>query len=71
MRLIILSEHSKFQVDFKNLTTITQNVYGFWDNLIWIGNYKFFVLQREYPWFPAIVLSSSPKISDLIENNFL
>ena len=49
MKLIILSEHSKFQVDFKNLTAITQNVYRFLDNLIWIGNYKFFVLKREYP----------------------
>ena len=28
--------------------TITQNVYGFLDNLIWIGNYKFFLLQPEY-----------------------
>ena len=45
-------------------------IYGFIDNLIWIGNGKFSPLLWEYWYFPVKVLSSSPKISDLIEINF-
>ena len=47
-----------------------QRVYGFLDNLIWIGNGKFSSLLWEDWYFPVKVLSSSPKISDLIESNF-
>ena len=46
------------------------NFLGFLDNSIWIRNRKFSVLLREYSYFPVNVLSSIPKISDLIENNF-
>ena len=48
-----------------------QKVYRFLDNLIWIGNGKFSPLLWEYWYFSVRVLSSSPKISDLTENNFV
>ena len=48
-----------------------EEVYVFLDNLIWSGNGKFSLLLREYSWFQGNLLSSTPKISDLIENNFL
>ena len=47
-----------------------QKIYGFIDNLIWIGNDKFSLLLREYSQLGVNVLKSSPKISDLIKNSF-
>ena len=47
-----------------------QKVYRFSDSLIYVGNGKFPVLIREYSQNGVNVLSSSPKISDAIENNF-
>ena len=49
---------------------IHQMVYTFLDNLTWIGNGKFSPVLREYSHLAANVLSSSPKISYLIKNNF-
>ena len=43
---------------------------GFLDNLIWVGNGKFSLLLREYAQFPGNMLSTSPKIWNMIENNF-
>ena len=48
-----------------------QEVYAFIDNLIWIGNRKFSLLVGENSQFPVMVLSSRPKISELIKNNLL
>ena len=50
--------------------TMQQKYYDILDNLIWIGNCKFSLLLQEYSYLGVNVLSSSPKISDLIENNF-
>ena len=63
-------KHSKFQVDSKNLSGIAKQVYCFLDHLISICNAKFSLLLQEHSQFPINVLSSSPKISNLIENNF-
>ena len=47
-----------------------QKIYSFWDSLIWIGYGKFSLLLPEYSQLAVSVLTSSPKISDLIKNNF-
>ena len=47
-----------------------QKISGFLDNLICIGNGKFFQLIREYSQLAGNVLSSIRKVSDLIKNNF-
>ena len=47
-----------------------QKNHDFLDSLIYVGNGKFSLLIREYWQFGVNVLSSSPKISDPIENNF-
>ena len=47
-----------------------EKVYDFSDNLIGIGNGKFSFLLPEYSQLPGNVLTSSPKISDLIKNSF-
>ena len=48
-----------------------QKIYGFLDDLNWTGHSKFSLLLGEY-WYLAVnVLTGSPKISDLIKNNFL
>ena len=49
---------------------MAQKIYGFSDSLIYVGSGKFSLLIREYSQFGVNVLSSSPKISDPIENNF-
>ena len=64
------SKHWKLHVDTKNAKSISERVYSFLDNLIWMGNRKFSLLLREYSYFPVNVLSTRPKISELIENNF-
>ena len=39
------SKCSNFNVDFKDATKRQQNVFGFLDNCVWIGNGKFSVLS--------------------------
>ena len=47
-----------------------QKVYRFLDHLLWSGKGKFSLLLREYLQLAVNVLPSSPKISQVIENNF-
>ena len=47
-----------------------QKISSFLKNLIWIGNGKFSLLIREYSQLAGNLLSSSPKISDPIKENF-
>ena len=70
MRLIFVSKHWKFFVHSKNAIKLSQKIFGFSDTLIYVGNSKFSPLIREYSLLGVTVLSSSPKISDPIENNF-
>ena len=70
MRLIFVSKHWKFIVDFKNAKKMWEKIFGFSDSLIYVGNCKFSLLIREYSYFGVNVLSGSPKISDPIENIF-
>ena len=69
MRLIFFSKHSKLIIDSKNKKKISQKIFGFSDSLIYVGNANFSLLIREYSYFGVNVLSSSPKISDPVENN--
>ena len=71
MMLFFCSEHWILNLDvIYAKRKIEEKVYGFLDNLIWIGNGKFSLFLREYSKLAVNVLSSSPKISDLIKNNF-
>ena len=54
----------------KKKEKMEEKVYGFLDNLICIVNGKFSLLQPEYSYLAVNVLTSSPKISDLIQNSF-
>ena len=55
----------------KKKEKMRQKVYGLLDDLIFIGKGQFSLLLREYLYLAVNVLTSSPKISDLIKNNFL
>ena len=70
MRLIFFSKHWNFIVDSENAKKLKQKIYDFSDRLIYVGNGKFSLLIREYSQLGVNVLSSTPKISDPIENNF-
>ena len=48
---------------------MSKKLSGFLDHLISIGDRKFSLLLREYWQFQVSMLSRSPKISYLIENN--
>ena len=61
MRLTFFSKCLKFNVDAKNARKNWKKVFSFSDNCIWIGSGKFSL---------TVNLLSSPKISDLIKNNF-
>ena len=54
----------------KKKEKMRQKVYGLLDDLIFIGKGQFSLLLREYLYLAVNVLTSSPKISDLIKNNF-
>ena len=47
-----------------------QKIYGFLDKLILFGSTKLSLLLREYSELGVDVLTSSPKDSNLIKNNF-
>ena len=49
---------------------MSQKIFSFSDSLIYVGNSKFSLLIGEYSYFGVNVLSSGPKVSDPIENNF-
>ena len=57
-------------IDIENAKQMRQIVDGFLDNSIWITNGKFSLLLREYSKLAAKMLTSGPKISYLIKNNF-
>ena len=65
---------SEYSVDPKNIYQKKEKwkkkFMVFLDNLIWIGNGKFSLLLPEYSYLEVKVLTSSPKISDLIKNSF-
>ena len=48
MRVLFSTEHGKFNVDSKNGKKMQQNIYGFSDNLIAIGKWKFCEILRKY-----------------------
>ena len=67
---------SKLNLDFKNAAKNTENFFCFWDNCIWIGIVKLFLLRTRYFSAAANVLTSSPKIChvnkmDFFEHNVL
>ena len=55
---------------FQKRKKMAQKIYGFSDSLIYVGNSNFSLLIGEYLYFGVNVLSSGPKISDSIEDNF-
>ena len=70
MRFNCSSKCSTVNLHSKNSIKKQQNVFGFLDSCIWIGNGKFSLLWREYS-SPAVnMLTSNLEISDLSKNNF-
>ena len=51
----------KFILDFKNLQKNSENVFCFWDNIIWIGIFNLSLLRTGYLPSAANILKSSPK----------
>ena len=48
MRVIFFSKSSKFNAESKKAIKYTEQVFSFWENLIWTGSAKLSVLLREY-----------------------
>ena len=70
MRFNCSSKCSTVNLHSKNSIKKQQNVFGFLDSCIWIGNGKFSLLWREYS-SPAVnMLTSNLEISDLSKNDF-
>ena len=74
MRLIFLSEYRKFYVDTENAKKRKKKkstkFSDFLDNLISIGTGKLTQLLRDYSQLAVKVLTSNPKISDMIKYIF-
>ena len=48
MRVLFATENGKFNVDLQNGKKMRQNVYGFSNNLISVGKFKFCLLLWKY-----------------------
>ena len=70
MRVIFSTHHWKFHLYTKNAKNISQKVYSFFDNVIWVGNGRLSLLPREYSRLTVRLLTSSPKIWYLIIKKF-
>ena len=69
MRLNFFLKCLKFNLDSKNAMKKQQNVFAFLQNCIWIGNGLFSLSWWKYSSSSVNVLTSSPKILDLIKND--
>ena len=58
MRVLVPTEHGKFNVDSKNGKKMRQNIYDFSDNLISIGKCKCCKILQKYLLFAVNVLSN-------------
>ena len=66
----------KFKLNFKNGAKNSEKVFCFWDNWIWIGIVKYYLLWTGYISSAANVLRRGPKIwhinkRDFFEQHFL
>ena len=62
MGVIFSWKHLKFNLDFKNAAKIWEKVFRFWDNSVWNGIVKLFLLRTGCLSSAASMLTSSPKI---------
>ena len=69
-RVIFFSKCLKCNVDFKNVTIISEKVFCFWDNRIWTGIIKLSLLRTGYFPSAANVLTSSTKIFQFNRGEF-
>ena len=70
MRVIFCLEIIKLNVDFRNSEKNWEKVFCFWDNSIWIGCVKLFLLRREYLSSAFNVLANSLKNFHSTKRNF-
>ena len=63
-------KYAKFNLDFKNAEKNWGNIFCFWDNYIWIGCVKLFLLRIEHLWSAVNVLTNSPKILHTLKETF-
>ena len=73
--LSFVSKCLKFNLDFWNAAKNSDKLFSFWDNCIWIGIVKLFLLRTVYFSSTANVWKSSPKICffkkrEFSEHNF-
>ena len=61
----------KFNLDFKNSEKNSENIFCFWDNIIWVGIFNFSLLRTGYFSFTASMLANSPKIWHITKGDFL
>ena len=60
--IYFVSKYLKFNLNLENAAKIWENVFGFWDNCIWIEIVILSLLRTRYILSAANVLTSSPKI---------
>ena len=60
----------KFNSNFKNIETHLENVFFLWDNCIWIGCFKLFLLRREYLWSAVNMLTNIFKTLHVTNRDF-
>ena len=69
--LIFFLKMLKYNLDFKNAETRSEQISCFWDNCIWIGCIKFSLLRREYLSSAVNVLKNSSKSFHISKRDFL
>ena len=70
MRVSFFWKYSKTNRDCQNAATNWGINFCFWDNCIWIGFFKFYLLSRELLWLAFNVLTNSSKILHITKKDF-
>ena len=70
MRLIFFTKCSKFNLDFKNADTNSENVFCFWDKWMWIGCLKLSLLRRKCPSSAVNMLIKGLKTLHITKTDF-
>ena len=70
MRVIFFRKCSKWNLNLENVKKHSQNIFGFWDNIIWKSCYKLSLLRRQYLLSAVNGLTNSPKILNITQRDF-
>ena len=71
MSVILFWKYSIFNVDFENTLKNGENVFGFWDNCMWMGCIKLSLFVRAHLSTTVVVLTNSLNLFFITKRDLL